>query len=80
MTGTGEGGSLLASMDALAEQLNAKLERWQPQTSAAVRALVAEIIARADEDALDLGRSRAAEQEVLDLLDDAPASRRSVAG
>ena len=62
-------------MDALAEQLSAKLEHWQPQTSAEVRTLVAEIIARADEDALDLGRSRTVEQEVLDLLDDAPASR-----
>ena len=62
-------------MDALAEQLDAKLEQWQPQTSAEVRALVSEIIARADEDALDLGRSRATEQEVLDLLDDEPTSR-----
>lgn len=67
--------TLPASMDALAEELNAKLERWQPQTRAEVRARVAEIIARADEDALDLARSRAAEQEVLDLLDDEPASR-----
>ena len=62
-------------MDALAETLNARLEHWRPQTSAEVRALVTEIIARADEDALDLGRSRAAEQEVLDLLDDGPAAR-----
>jgi hypothetical protein len=62
-------------MDALAEKLSAKLERWRPETSADVRVLISEIIARADEDALDLSRSRAAEQEVLDLLDDGPASR-----
>ena len=62
-------------MDVLVEELNVKLARWSPRTSAEVRARVAEIIARADEDALDLGRSRAAEQEVLDLLDDEPAAR-----
>jgi hypothetical protein len=62
-------------MDALAEKLNAKLEHWRPKTSAEVRILIAEIIARADEDALDLGRSRAAEQEALDLIDDEPTSR-----
>ena len=62
-------------MDALAEELNAKLERWQPQTRAEVRARVAEIIALADEDALELGRSRALDQEVLDLIDDEPAFR-----
>ncbi len=66
---------LSVGMDALAEELNAKLEHWQPQTRAEVRARVAEIIALADEDALELGRSRALDQEVLDLLDDEPASR-----
>ena len=72
---------LAVGMDALAKELSAKLERWQPRTSAEVRALVAEIIARADENALDLGRSRTAEREVLDLLDaDAPASRHSPTG
>ena len=62
-------------MDALAEELNTKLARWQPQTRAEVRARVAEIIALADEDALELGRSRALDQEVLDLIDDEPAPR-----
>lgn len=61
-------------MDALAEQLDAKLREWAPETSARVRQYVAEIIALADQDVLDLMRSRAIEQEVLDLLD-APASR-----
>lgn len=62
-------------MDAPAEELNAKLEQWQPQIGTAVRAHVAEIIACADEDALDLGCSRATEQEVLDLLDHEPTPR-----
>ena len=61
-------------MDALAEQLDAKLREWTPETSARVRQYVAEIIALADQDVLDLMRSRAIEQEVLDLLD-APAPR-----
>ena len=61
-------------MDALAEQLDAKLREWTPETAAQVRQRVAEIIALADHDMLDVMRSRAVEQEVLELLD-APASR-----
>ena len=61
-------------MDAIAQSLDHKLHEWKPETSAKVRALVAEIIQRADEGTLELVRSRAAEQEVLDLLD-GPASR-----
>ena len=61
-------------MDALAEQLDAKLREWTSETAAQVRQHVAEIIALADRDVLDVMRSRAVEQEVLDLLD-APASR-----
>ena len=62
-------------MEAVAEKLDAKLRTWGSQTRERVSALIDEIIARADEDALDLARSRTAEQEVLDLLDDEPASR-----
>ncbi len=58
-------------MDALAEQLDAKLRRWAPATAEEVRQRVAEIISLADQDALDLMRSRAVEQEVLDILDEA---------
>jgi hypothetical protein len=65
---------LEAAMDALAEQLDAKLREWAPETAAQVRQRVAEIMALADQDVLDVMRSRAVEQEVLDLLD-APASR-----
>lgn len=39
-----------------------------------VRALVSQVIDAADNDALDVIRSRAVEQEVLDQLDE-PASR-----
>ena len=61
-------------MDALLETLDAKLHAWKPQMAAQVRERVAEIIGLADQDVLDLLRSRAAEQEVLDTLDE-PASR-----
>lgn len=57
------------AMDALAEQLDAKLREWAPETAAQVRQRVAEIIALADHDVLDVMRSRAVEQEVLELLD-----------
>ena len=57
-------------MEAIAEQLETKLHKWKPETSEKVRVLVAEIIAMADDDALDIGRSRSVEQEVLDLLDE----------
>jgi hypothetical protein len=61
-------------MDALAEKLDTKLREWTPKTAAQVRQYVAEIIALADQDGLDVMRSRTVEQEVLDLLD-APAPR-----
>jgi hypothetical protein len=61
-------------MDALAEKLDAKLREWAPETAAQVRDRVSELIDLADRDLLDLMRSRAIEQEVLDLLDE-PATR-----
>lgn len=61
-------------MDALAAKLDSKLREWKPETAEEVRALVDEIMALADADSLDLMRSRAVEQEVLDLLDE-PRSR-----
>ena len=61
-------------MDVLAERLDAKLREWKPDTAEQVRQRVAEIIDLADQDALDVMRSRAVEQEVLDLLDE-PATR-----
>ncbi len=61
-------------MDAVAEKLDTKLGKWRPEISQKVRALVSQVIDAADNDALDLMRSRAVEQEVLDQLDE-PASR-----
>ena len=61
-------------MDALIERLDAKLREWKPETAAQVRECVAQIIALADQEALDLLRSRVVEQEVLNILDE-PATR-----
>jgi hypothetical protein len=61
-------------MDVLLERLDMKLREWKPETAERVRECVAEIIDVADQDALDILRSRAAEQEVLNLLDE-PATR-----
>ena len=61
-------------MEAIAEQLENKLHEWKPETSQKVRVLVAEIIELADDDALDIGRSRSVEQEVMDILDE-PSTR-----
>lgn len=61
-------------MDALAEQLDTKLRTWEPETAAQVRERIAEVIELADEDLLDLVRSRACEQAVLDILDE-PTTR-----
>ncbi len=61
-------------MDALAERLDARLREWRPETADQVRRRVAELIEVADQDALDLSRSRLVEQEVLDSLD-GPATR-----
>jgi hypothetical protein len=60
-------------VDALVERLDARLREWKPETAAQVRERVAEVIELADHEVLDLVRSRAAEQEVLDLLDEPAA-------
>lgn len=57
-------------MDALLVTLDAKLREWKPETAAHVRERVREIISLADQEVLDLVRSRAVEQEVLDTLDE----------
>jgi hypothetical protein len=61
-------------VDAIAEKLDTKLGKWKPEISQEVRALVSQVIDAADNDALDLIRSRMAEQDVLNELDE-PASR-----
>jgi hypothetical protein len=60
-------------MDALAEKLDARLREWKPETAAEARERIIEVIEFADQDLLDVARSRAAEQDVLDLLDETPA-------
>lgn len=57
-------------MDVLIETLDARLREWKPETAAQVRQRVTEIIGLADQDALDLLRSRAVEQDVPDMLDE----------
>ena len=59
-------------VDALAEKLDARFREWKPETAAEVRERITEVIELADHDVLDVARSRAAEQEVLDLLDEPP--------
>ena len=61
-------------MEALLERLDTRLRQWKPETAEQVRQRVAEIIDLADEDLLDMMRSRTVEQEVLDSLDE-PTSR-----
>jgi hypothetical protein len=59
-------------VDALAEKLDARLREWKPETAAEARERIAEVIELADCGVLDIARSRAAEQEALDLLDERP--------
>jgi hypothetical protein len=61
-------------MEALLEALNAGLHQWKPETADQVRERLTEIIGLADQDVLDLLRSRVREQDVPDILDE-PASR-----
>jgi hypothetical protein len=57
-------------MSPLAQQLAQKLDQWEPEVARKVESLVAEIMDLADAGGLDFLRSRAVEQEVLDLLDE----------
>jgi hypothetical protein len=57
-------------MDALIQELEIKLRQWQPATVEQVRRYLVEIIELADQDALELLRSRLVEQEILDIIDE----------
>jgi hypothetical protein len=57
-------------MSNLAMELDEKLKRWGASTCQQVESLVSQMIELADQDSLDLLRSRSVEQDVLDLLDD----------
>ena len=61
-------------MDVLAERLEAKLREWKPEIAEQVRQRIADIMDLADREVLDVMRSRAVEQEVLDLLEE-PATQ-----
>ena len=52
------------------------METWKPETANEVRSRLSEIIQIADEDGLDVCRSRAVEQDVLDLIDHVLSPRR----
>jgi hypothetical protein len=56
-------------MTGIARKLDARLNRWSPETAKKVEDLVIEIIELADHDSLDIVRSRQVEQEVLDIID-----------
>lgn len=64
----------MRTVDAIVEKLDTKLNTWRPEIASEVRTAVSELIDAADNDTLDLIRSRAVEQEVLDKLDE-PAPR-----
>ncbi len=57
-------------MDTVAVTLNEKLTQWSPVLAEQVRRQILEIMEMADQDVLDILRSRQVEQDVLDLLDE----------
>ncbi len=57
-------------MDALIEELNLKFQQWEPEITNQVRQCIQEMIELADQQVLDVMRSRTVEQQVLDLLDE----------
>ena len=57
-------------MDSLSSDLDLKLRQWRPDIAQQVRQYIAEIMQLADQDSLDILRSKLVEQDVLDLLDE----------
>ncbi len=57
-------------MLALAQKLDKKMKQWNPEKAASVEEIINEIILLADQDSLDLLRSRTVEQEVMDIIDE----------
>jgi hypothetical protein len=58
-------------MDTIVEQLDTKLGQWEPEIADQVCRFILEIIQLADQGIpAELMRSRAVEQEVLNLLDE----------
>ena len=57
-------------MDLLVQRWDEKLREGRPEVAETVRRHIVEILSLADPDMLELMRSRAVEQEVVDLLDE----------
>ena len=57
-------------MDTVAAMLNEKLTQWSPVVAERVKRQILEIMEMADQDVLDILRSRQVEKDVLDLLDE----------
>ena len=56
-------------MIAIAQKLDEKMKEWDTEKASSVEKIINEVIDLADEDCLDLLRSQAVEQEVLDIID-----------
>jgi hypothetical protein len=59
------------TMTTIARKLDEKMKEWDPEKALWVERIVDEIIQLADEDQLELLRSRAVEHEVMDIIDEA---------
>lgn len=57
-------------MIAIAQKLDERMKQWDQERAASVEEIINEIISLADQNCLDLLRSRAVEQEVLDIIDE----------
>ncbi len=57
-------------MDVLAEKLDIKLRNWKPDIARQVKQSKVKLIDLADQEAIDMMRSRSVEQDVLDILDE----------
>lgn len=57
-------------MDALAEEPDARLREWTPETAAEARERAREVIELADQDLHDVARSGAASVEAAELVRD----------
>jgi hypothetical protein len=57
-------------MDSLIEELDIKLRQWRPEIGEEVRRCLAELMEMADNNSLDVMRSKTVEQNGLDWLDE----------
>lgn len=57
-------------MIAIAQKLDEKMRQWNTEKATSVEKIINEVIELADENCLDILRSRVVEQEVLDIIDE----------